>query len=153
MHDMALALEHVWVMILNHWLSGAISRLLGSSQSHSDYRMLCCKCRPCHVVHKTLTCRDVHLLSCAGYWSTLEGCTRAAGDGAAANASHDRCHTGCRTNISTDVVSCGAAAGCWTTTASCSCRSCRRPCGRTRTSCSLPRRTPLARTVAARYVP
>ena len=43
--------------------------------------------------------------------------------------------------------------GCWTTTARCLCRSCRRLCGRTRTSCSLPRKTRLARTAAARCEP
>lgn len=41
-------------------------------------------------------------------------------------------------------------AGCWTTTGSCTCRSCRRQCGPTRTSCSSPPRTRPASTPAAR---
>lgn len=65
---------------------------------------------------------------------------------------YNACHTGCRTETFTDVLHV-AAAGCWTTTVSCLCRSCRRLCGRTRTSCSSPRRTPLAHTAAARCEP
>lgn len=59
MHDMALALEHVWFMILNHRLSGALSRLLGNSPFWYC-RRLCCKCRLCHTVHMTPKCDDVH---------------------------------------------------------------------------------------------